>query len=347
MSALKKASSSRQQDYRSYLIVNKMSYIGISVHLILIPLFFLLGIKFMSFINILSSLMWIIAWRLNKNDKHDLAIGLMVGEVILHTVLVVPIMGWNAGFQYYLIGTILLSLFSTQFTGKVIIWATIGICLIFITLNVYTYDMPPSLMPMAYIKAFNYTNIVIVFAAIGIISYYFRLASLSLEYELELLAHTDALTGLYNRRKMQELLELQTAIYMRNGSIFTLVFVDIDHFKKFNDSYGHACGDYVLSEVASLMNSNLRKGDMLARWGGEEFLIMLPDTDLNGARIIAEKIRKAVAGKHFFLGGENFFVTMTFGLAQHQIGDSIEISLKQADKSLYEGKEAGRNCVMG
>ena len=347
MPALTKANSSQQKDYRSYLVVNTIGYVGMSVHLALIPLFFLLDIPFMSFINILSSLMWIIAWRVNKNGKHDLAIGLMIGEVILHALAAVPIMGWNAGFQYYLVSTIPLSLFSTKFTGKLIILASIGICLIFATLNTFTYDTTPSLLPLAYIKVINYTNIAIAFAAIGIISYYFRLASLELEHELELLAHTDALTGLYNRRKMQELLELQTAIFSRNRLIFTLIFVDIDHFKRFNDTHGHSCGDYVLSEAASLLKKNLRKGDVLARWGGEEFLIMLPDTNINDARIVAEKIRIAIASKHFSLADENFSVTMTFGLAQHQIGSSIETSLKQADKTLYEGKEAGRNCVMG
>ena len=347
MSALKKTNSRRQKDYRSYLVVNIIGYVGISVHLALIPLFFLLDMKFMSFINIFSSLMWIIAWRVNKNGKHDLAIALMISEVILHALFAVPIMGWDAGFQYYLVSTIPLSLFSTKFTGKLIVLASIGICLIFATLNAFTHDTTPSLLPVTYIRVINYTNIAIAFSAIGIISYYFRLASLAMEHELELLAHTDALTGLYNRRKMQELLERQTALFSRNRSTFTLIFVDIDHFKKFNDTYGHSCGDYVLSEAASLMKKNLRQGDVLARWGGEEFLIMLPDTDINGARIVAEKVRKAIASKHFSLAGENFFVTMTFGLAQHQIGSSIENSLTQADKTLYEGKEAGRNCVMG
>jgi diguanylate cyclase (GGDEF)-like protein len=146
---------------------------------------------------------------------------------------------------------------------------------------------------------------------------------------------------------MQELLDLQIALFLRNRSIFTVIFVDIDHFKKLNDTYGHFCGDYVLGEAASLMKKNLRKADVLARWGGEEFLIMLPDTDIKGARIMAENIRKTIANKHFHLAGENLSVTMTFGLAQHEIDRSIEDSLKLADSALYEGKRAGRNCVMG
>ena len=347
MQAIKKAESVRQKDYRTYLVINTIGYLGIGVHLALIPLFFLLGLTFLSFVNIFSFLMWIVAWRVNKSGKHDLAIALMICEVVLHTLLVVPTMGWNAGFQYYLIGTIPFSLFSTKFNGRLIVLASISLCLTFTSLDAFTHDAIQSLIAPAYIKIINYTNIVIAFAAIGIISFYFRLASLTLERELEQLAHTDSLTGLYNRRRMQELLEQQTAMFTRNRSVFTLIFVDIDHFKKFNDTYGHFCGDYVLSEAASFMKKNLRMGDVIARWGGEEFLIMLPDTDINGARIMAEKIRKAIASEHFHLAGKNFSVTMTFGLAQHEINSSIEDSLKQADNALYEDKKTGRNRVIG
>lgn len=341
-----KNNSSRQKDYRTYLVINTIGYLGICVHLALIPLFFLFGLEFPALINIFSSIMWIIAWRINKNGKHNLAISLMMGDVIQHTLLVVPIMGWNAGFQYYLMGAIPSSLFNTKINGTLIVLATIIVCLIFVSLNAYTLDTIQPLIPLAYIKTINYINIGIAFASIGIITYYFRLATLSLEHELELLAHTDALTGLYNRHRMQELLEQQGAMFSRNRSVFSLIFVDIDHFKKFNDTYGHLCGDYVLSEVACLMKKNLRKGDALARWGGEEFLIMLPDTEIKGAHVMADKIRKAIASKHFHMEGEDFSVTMTFGLAQHEIGSTIENSLKQADSALYKGKEAGRNCVM-
>jgi diguanylate cyclase (GGDEF)-like protein len=345
--AIKKVNSTRHKDYRTYLVINTIGYLGIGVHLALIPLFFLLGIEFLFIINIFSFLVWITAWRINKNGKHDLAIGLMICEVVLHTLLVVPIMGWNAGFQYYLIGAIPFSLFNTKLNGRLIILASIGLCLTFTSLDAFTHDTIQTLIHPAYIKIINYMNIMVAFAAIGIISYYFRLASMTLEHELELLAHTDSLTGLYNRRRMQELLDQQTAMFSRNRSKFTLIFGDIDYFKKFNDTYGHFCGDYVLSEAASFMKKNLRKGDVIARWGGEEFLIMLPDTDINGARIMAEKIRQAIANNHFHLAGGSFSVTMTFGLAQHEVGSSIEDTLKQADNSLYKGKEAGRNRVMG
>ncbi|MDD5580029.1 MAG: GGDEF domain-containing protein [Methylobacter sp.] len=327
-------------------MINTVGYLGMSVHLVLIPSFYWLGLEYLSLINIFSSLIWITGWAVNQHGKHDLAITLMISEVILHTLFVVPIVGWHSGFQYYLMGAIPFTLFNNKLDGRLIILISTSLCATFIVLDAFTHDTEQALiLPLRFTKIFNYLNIIISFAAIGIISYYFRRASMTLEQELEKLANTDALTGLYNRRRMQELLELQKTLTSRNQSSFTLIFVDIDHFKKFNDSFGHSCGDYILNEVAAFMKKHLRQGDIIARWGGEEFLIMLPDTDIKGARIIAEKIRKAIEVKHFHLAGQDFSVTMAFGLTQHEAGHSREDSLKRADDALYEGKYAGRNLV--
>jgi len=344
---MKKTDKVLQTNYRSYLVINTIGYLGITVHLALIPLFFFLGLEFLSLLNLFSSFMWITGWRANRLGNHDLAITLMMSEVILHTLFVVPIVGWHAGFQFYLFGAIPFSLFNNKFDGRAIILVSIGLCITYLVLDIVTYDAPQNLaLSTALIRIINYINIVISFTAVGLISYYFRLASITLEQELEKLAHTDSLTGLYNRRRMQEMLETQKSLSSRNRSDFTLIFVDIDHFKKFNDAYGHSCGDYILCEVAFFMRNHLRQGDALARWGGEEFLIMLPNTDIKGARTIAEKIRKAIAEERFHLGGQEFSVTMTFGLTQHEENASIDESLKRADDALYKGKEAGRNLVM-
>jgi diguanylate cyclase (GGDEF)-like protein len=345
---MKKTDKALQINYRSYLVINTIGYLGITVHLALIPLFFFLGLEFLSLLNIFSSLMWITGWRVNRLGNHDLAITLMISEVIMHTLFVVPAVGWHAGFQYYLFGAIPFSLFNNKFDGKAIILISVGICTTFVALDVLTHDVSQTkALSSDLIRLINYINSVISFTAVGLISYYFRLASITLERELEKLANTDSLTGLYNRRRMQEILEVQKTLSLRCGSDFTLIFVDIDYFKKFNDTYGHSCGDYILREVASFLRNRLRKGDALARWGGEEFLIMLPNTDIAGARVIAEKIRKAIAKECFHLAGQNFSVTMTFGLTQHEDNASIDDSLKRADDALYKGKAAGRNLVMG
>jgi diguanylate cyclase (GGDEF)-like protein len=344
---MKKTDKELTTNYRSYLVINTIGYLGLIVHLPLIPLFFFQGFEFLSFLNIFSSLMWYTGWRVNRLGDHDLAITLMMSEVVLHTLFVVPIVGWHAGFQYYLFGAIPFSLFNNKFDGKTIVLVSFGLCIIFFALDIMTHDAPQNLAFSAgLIRIINYLNIVIAFTAVGLISYYFRLASITLEQELEKLANTDSLTGLYNRRRMQKMLEMQLSLSSRKESDFTLIFVDIDHFKKFNDTYGHSCGDYILCEVALFMRNHLRQGDALARWGGEEFLIMLPNTDIKGAQTIAEKLRKAISEQRFHLAGQEFSVTMTFGLSQHEKNDSLDESLKRADDALYRGKEAGRNMVM-
>ena len=336
-----------QSNYRSYVVIDSIGYLGIAVHVTLIPVFyFLLHLEFLAFLNIISSLMWITGWRANRLRNHDLAITLMISEVFMHTIFVVPTLGWHAGFQYYLLGAIPFSLFNNKFTGLSIMLISVGLCITFVMLDAMTHDIPnPAGLPETLMSIMNHVNTIISFTAMAIISFYFRLASITLEKELEKLAHTDSLTGLFNRRRMNEMLEIQRSLTARADLGFSLIFVDIDHFKKINDTYGHGFGDYILSEVAAFMKSLLRHEDTLARWGGEEFLIMLPNTDIHGARAIAEKIRKAIATKNFKLGEQDFSITMTFGLTQHEKDTSIDESLKRADDALYKGKEAGRNLV--
>lgn len=150
----------------------------------------------------------------------------------------------------------------------------------------------------------------------------------------------DALTGLLNRRSGIPRLEKELSRSLRYGSPLSLVIFDIDHFKDVNDNYGHAQGDAVLRDLSRLAHRDLRQNDMLARWGGEEFLLMLPATDLAGARMRAERLRKQIA--EAFLGG-NHQVTISAGVAQLQRGMGIDDLLASADRALYAAKERGRN----
>ncbi len=349
METIKKTDWVQLKDYRIYLVINTIGFVGITVHVILVPLFYWLDLNFLSLFNVFSSLMWISSWLFNKRGKHQTAVILMTIEVALHTLLVVPETGWHSGFQYYLFAAVPFTLFNNQFEGRTIILISIVFCILFIFLNAYTHDsmgVPSPLSPQL-TSIINNINIIISFTAICVISYYFRIASQSLEKELEKQAHTDPLTGLFNRRRMQDCLDYYEKLSARSQSDLSLIFVDIDYFKKFNDTYGHSCGDYILGAAADFMKKYLRSGDAIARWGGEEFLIMLPHTDIHGARVIAEKIRKAVSEERFHMEGREFSITMTFGLSQHQFDHSIEDCLKLADMALYKGKEAGRNLVMG
>ena len=165
--------------------------------------------------------------------------------------------------------------------------------------------------------------------------------------EMARLARSDSLTGLPNRRHMQEKLDEENVRSKRSGRLPSLVICDIDHFKSINDSLGHEAGDEILKHVAGLLRSRLRAQDVIARWGGEEFLLLLPETDLQGAIFVAESLREQLASTPADYGGDRISVTMTFGVAEHSPRDeSIQATLRRADQALYEGKGAGRNRVI-
>jgi diguanylate cyclase (GGDEF)-like protein len=142
------------------------------------------------------------------------------------------------------------------------------------------------------------------------------------------------------------MLNAQHELFTRNGTVFSLVLADIDHFKSINDTYGHDGGDYVLKEVARLLKSRLRKYDVVSRWGGEEFLFMFPGIDASAAAIVAEDIRKTLELHKFVFNEKSIYVTMTFGVAMHRENTSIDGTIKLADDALYQGKKDGRNRVV-
>lgn len=161
------------------------------------------------------------------------------------------------------------------------------------------------------------------------------------------LAVRDGLTGLYNRRAFNELLAQAVAREDRQGGRFGLLILDLDHFKKLNDTYGHPAGDAALKGAAEVLKNHLRKGDQAARFGGEEFVVILPGTDEGGAQHLAERVREAVAKNRLVFEGAKISLTASFGLAVWPgDGKDPDALLASADRALYAAKEGGRNRVM-
>jgi len=159
------------------------------------------------------------------------------------------------------------------------------------------------------------------------------------------MAIRDELTGLYNRRHVLELLDYEKNRSSRGGSIFCLAMLDIDHFKNVNDHHGHLTGDEVLREVATMINETLRKTEFCGRYGGEEFLIVLPQTDIKGALIGAERVRTTIENTLFPDLGSDFKVTVSIGLSEYQIREDVDKIIARADEALYRAKNGGRNRV--
>ena len=162
------------------------------------------------------------------------------------------------------------------------------------------------------------------------------------ENELKKLASTDPLTLLFNRRKFQEVLELEINIDRRLRTGLFLIICDIDHFKQLNDKHGHDAGDSVLREFSALLKSILRETDTVARLGGEEFIILIPNTTDKVAVSIAEKLRNGIASHDFKTAGK---ITASFGITNFLAEDNAETATKRADIALYTAKENGRNRV--
>ncbi len=164
--------------------------------------------------------------------------------------------------------------------------------------------------------------------------------------ELAKASITDPLTGLSNRRGMIDHMLIELSRIERTSNPGGLLLSDIDNFKNINDSYGHDYGDYVLKEVSDIMKESMRNQDMLARWGGEEFLLFFVDSDIDGAFKAGEKIREAIANHEFVFNDITHRVTMTFGLTLILGNKELDYYIKQADLALYEGKESGKNRVV-
>lgn len=162
-------------------------------------------------------------------------------------------------------------------------------------------------------------------------------------------AQTDTLTGLINRRGLEKRFELERIRAKQNDSPFSILMIDIDHFKKVNDTFGHLVGDSLLKSIARLLKTQVRKNDIATRFGGEEFLLLLPETGIEGAVAVAEKIQSALALKDWKIketGKKMGKVSVSIGIALYRFNESEQVLLKRADDALYTAKNNGRNRIV-
>lgn len=162
--------------------------------------------------------------------------------------------------------------------------------------------------------------------------------------QVQQLAARDALTGLYNRRHMQERLEHSIKRYERYGEQFTVALIDLDHFKRVNDLHGHKVGDQALQSFASAASMVLRETDCLGRWGGEEFLFLLPNTGAHKAHVALERLREALQRCSVSSSVPELRVTFSAGIAVHNLPLTLNRTLERADQALYAAKQSGRDC---
>lgn len=186
---------------------------------------------------------------------------------------------------------------------------------------------------------------VVCFVSLSVFSFLHELSREYMEKKLEDAASHDPLTGLLNRREMGRVLQMESRRTQRYKRPFSLIICDIDDFKKINDTYGHKFGDTVLQMISDIFRAGTRTQEYISRWGGEEFLLLLPETPGDGAMIVAERLRSKVSLEKIVFGREELAVTMSFGVGEYNPSISIEENIDRVDKEMYKAKRSGKNCV--
>ncbi|RVU86445.1 sensor domain-containing diguanylate cyclase [Leucothrix sargassi] len=198
--------------------------------------------------------------------------------------------------------------------------------------------------PIELVGPFVYLSIVTHY--MGYLAYVRGISLIKGKKEAQRAASRDFLTGLDNRRSMFDKVRSNDDQPIPHECETTLIMADVDHFKSINDQHGHDHGDAVLIQVSGLLKDSLRGSDLVARWGGEEFLILLPNTKVTQGLSVAENIREAIAKEPILFNDVEHRVTLTLGVASYGSQSDFEHALKHADKALYKGKESGRNQVV-
>lgn len=323
------------------------------LHTLFLVLFFWLNIRELYLFNIFSLLVFSLAVYLNRHGQHHLALWLAYLEVILHASFAIWLLGWNSGFYYYIfaIGPMLFINSGRPLLEKLLLSA-VPIILLILLYSQSLRGFPIYYLNLDVIHLLHIGNLVATVALVSYLAHYYskgvneserQLQKLTKAYEE--LATYDSLTRLLNRHAMTQAIEDEVSRSRRDNKPFVLALGDIDDFKKINDRFGHHAGDVLLKELASRMQQRLRRHDVISRWGGEEFLILLSDVSLAEAESVLNELREYLA-RPVQIKNHDHVVTITFGAAQYSDEQGIEQTIQAADRAMYRGKTAGKNRVV-
>lgn len=342
------------QQYRASLVLKYTMVLAGLYHAFFVAVFAFLGVMDMAVFNIFSVAAYGAAYALNGRSRRTLAYTVVAVEIIVHAILATIYVGWNAGFLLYLLCVVPFTFFSLDKSFWLKVWISVVMALIYTATYLYSCSAAPFFAIAGRTISMLYCmNVLSAFFSFFVLSYFYDRATSKAERDLVManekldkLAGTDPLTGLLNRRSMMREIHSLIERYQVEKKLFAIVIVDIDNFKQFNDSYGHDCGDFILNEMTRLMKEKTGLQDHIARWGGEEFLILLSEVDLLQCRSWCETLRKAVLEAVFHYQEEKLRATITVGCSMFDGSKPVEKVIMQADHALYAGKQQGKNCVI-
>lgn len=330
-----------------WLVLHSALKGALAVHAGLALLFAAVGVSLLAWANLAAVGACGLALRWLRGRQHGWSLLLMWAEVILMTALAVRTVGWDTGFHYYLL--IFVPLIFINATRDIALkWLlTAFLALAAIGLDLWQRGATPThpLNPDVS-NVLHYANLGVTFVLLGWLSHRYLAIVGDAESRLHSAAVTDALTGLANRRQILDMATREEGRRQQTGRPLSFIMADLDDFKRVNDHHGHEAGDAALAAAAECMRSNVRGQDCVSRWGGEEFLAVLPEADEHDAAVVAERIRQALAALAVRHGAAQIALTATFGVAEMREGESISACIARADEALYHGKRAGKNCVV-
>jgi diguanylate cyclase (GGDEF)-like protein len=324
-----------------WAMLRRIALAAAAIDLGLLLLYSLLGAKALALLNLVSIAIYVTAYWLLYLRRNAPAVLLIWFEVLAHAAAGSLLLGWEADFHYFLL----------LFVPAIVVGAphrrAVPLMALLLALYAGLYMAcqawaPLSPLPPAQLEIARWFNIVMVFGLFYGVTAFYRQRVRTAESALRRLARIDVLTGLSNRAHFQERAAAELSRARREDAPVTMMLADVDHFKLINDTHGHDAGDRMLAAVARCMASTLREHDLLARWGGEEFMALLPATGGAEACTIAERVRQAVASTTVVVDGNPLSVTLSFGLAEVQAGD-LQAATRRADDALYVSKRSGRN----
>ncbi len=323
--------------------------IALCLHCFFIVIFYIHDITPLYYYNYFSIFIFLLSiyLALTKPGYILYATLVIAFEVFIHQILAVYLLGWDYGFQYLFIAVAAYFVIGnyTKFNLPLIL-TTIGFICFIVTYLLKIYTVPKYSMPYATREFLYLLNTISTFFIASATPLIFSLSAKRYQAALLYESNTDALTKLTNRKRAMELIKKEFSRYNRNKSEFVLSIGDIDNFKKINDTYGHDIGDTVLVKIADIMKKELRQHDIKARWGGEEFFFMFPDTNITNGLLVLNNLRKKISDMKICAGQNQLMVTMTFGVVSSQYSNDPETCIKLADNALYEGKKNGKNQVI-
>jgi diguanylate cyclase (GGDEF)-like protein len=336
----------RAEDNPFRTILAYGSWTALAVHALFGMFFYAIGVPVLVYFNIGSVALYF-GCAVFVKRRIMLALLLVSAEVVAHSWLAVAAVGLTSGFQYYLFAVAPLAFFNHGWRKPAKIAHLLLVFCAYVALVTW-YDQHGAWVAadrrvLEFLQVFNAGC---TFAFLAFIAHHYVKLERLAEARLRHLAITDALTGLHNRRHILRIADHELARHRRSHKPIAIVILDIDDFKSVNDRFGHECGDDVLKAAADRMRAAVRAQDQVARWGGEEFVLLLPETDLDGARDVAEKVRHAISDTPIQHGADRVSIRITAGVCAFEPGEDLDRVLARADRALLEGKRAGKDRVV-